>query len=333
MLRSVVFCSCLFIANFVFPHTLFATTYSVDIYASVPGCGDAQIQTGESCDGANLGGSTCESVGFDGGTLSCSSVCTLITTSCVIDTNPPSSGGGGSRDRVEIEVTDTNVVVGGLALPQMSVSLLKDGQRVATVPARGDGTFQMTITGLATGVYRMQIVGTIGLSSTVRSEVFLVRVIKNSTTKISGITLPPTLSVTQDTTTLLVSGFTFPGTAVSLTKNGIVTAMTVSDEAGLYKFVLPKQTTLNETVITVSAIHVGVPVSSSLTLPVIGVVAPQLPCQLAIDSNADCRINVVDFIFMRWQFLTNVFKKQFDLNKDDAITIADFSILAYYWTG
>lgn len=322
------------IANVTFPHLLLATSYTVDIYAQVPGCGDAQIQTGESCDGTNLGGSTCESVGFDEGTLSCSSVCTLITSSCAI-VESSSGGGGGRRDRGdELEVTDTNVVVGGLALPEMSVSLLKDGQRVATVPAKGDGTFQMTVTGLSTGVYRMQVVGTIGLSASVRSEVFLVRVIKNSTTKISGVTLPPTLSVTQDETNIFVSGFTFPGTAVSLTQNGTATALAVSDETGLYKFVLPRQISLNETVITVSALHLGVPVSSSFTLPVIGVAeSPQLPCGLAIDNNNDCSINVIDFISMRWQLLSNVFTKEFDFNGDGKISIVDFSILAYYWTG
>lgn len=336
MIRPVVLGCLVFIASLTFPDNLLATSYTVDIFAQVPGCGDSLIQTGESCDGSNLGGATCESVGFDEGSLSCSSVCTLITASCVIDNNP-SSGGGGGRNTPgpnELVVTDTNVVVGGLALPGMSVSLLKDGQRVATVPAKEDGTFQMTVTGLATGVYRMQIVGTLGLTQSVRSDVFVVRVIKNSTTKISGIVLPPTLSVTKDVANLLVTGFTFPGTPVQLIVNGAETALAVSDETGLYKFVFPKQTNLVETTIAVSTVHGGISVSSTLTLSTApSALPPSVACKASVDINVDCSVDVVDFFVMRWRFLTDVFAKQFDFNSDGSVTIVDFSIMAFYWTG
>jgi hypothetical protein len=38
-------------------------------------CGDGALDTHEACDGAELGGATCESLGFDGGTLGCSVAC------------------------------------------------------------------------------------------------------------------------------------------------------------------------------------------------------------------------------------------------------------------
>lgn len=46
-------------------------------------CGDGVIDAGETCDGANLGGQTCASQGFDAGQLSCSATCALATGSCV----------------------------------------------------------------------------------------------------------------------------------------------------------------------------------------------------------------------------------------------------------
>lgn len=49
-------------------------------------CGDGMILGGEACDGSNLGGRTCTSLGFTGGTLSCSSTCTLVTTACTTTT-------------------------------------------------------------------------------------------------------------------------------------------------------------------------------------------------------------------------------------------------------
>lgn len=334
MTRFVVFGCFLFITSLAYPHHLFASSFQVDIYAQVPGCGDALIQTGESCDGINLGGATCESVGFSEGTLSCSSVCTLITNSCVLNADLPSSGGGRGGGVNQVLVTDTNVVVGGVALPGMSVALLKDGQRVATVPARDDGTFLITVTGLTTGVYNMQIVGTLGYSQSVRSDVFAVRVLKNSTTKISGITLPPTLSTTQDETSVLVTGFTFPSTPVQLTVDGVATESAVSDETGLYKFVLPKQSAPKDTTIMVSTVHGGVPVTSTIT---VFTALSELPavagCQLRTDINGDCQVDVVDFFVMRWRFLTNVLATRFDFNNDGSITIVDFSVMAYYWTG
>lgn len=44
-------------------------------------CGDGNIDAGEQCDGVNLGGETCASQGFPGGTLACSA-CSFVYTGC-----------------------------------------------------------------------------------------------------------------------------------------------------------------------------------------------------------------------------------------------------------
>jgi hypothetical protein len=46
-------------------------------------CGDDVIGGAEVCDGAELGGATCESEGFAGGTLACDAMCAFDTTGCV----------------------------------------------------------------------------------------------------------------------------------------------------------------------------------------------------------------------------------------------------------
>jgi hypothetical protein len=46
-------------------------------------CGDGVAGAGEACDGADLGGATCESVGFAGGTLGCGVGCQVDTGGCV----------------------------------------------------------------------------------------------------------------------------------------------------------------------------------------------------------------------------------------------------------
>lgn len=46
-------------------------------------CGNAVIETGEDCDGANLGGASCEGLGQGQGAVSCSISCRYDTTSCI----------------------------------------------------------------------------------------------------------------------------------------------------------------------------------------------------------------------------------------------------------
>lgn len=56
-----------------------------------PVCGDGMILGAETCDGANLGGYTCATVGFPmGGTLLCSAMCRLDSSSCA--TGPCGNG-------------------------------------------------------------------------------------------------------------------------------------------------------------------------------------------------------------------------------------------------
>ena len=53
-----------------------------------PQCGNGSIEVGETCDGSNLGGQTCLSHGYSGGTLACASDCASFDTSGC-DPNPP----------------------------------------------------------------------------------------------------------------------------------------------------------------------------------------------------------------------------------------------------
>lgn len=50
---------------------------------TLPTCGDANINVaGEECDGASLGGRTCDALGFTGGTLACNGACKFDTSGC-----------------------------------------------------------------------------------------------------------------------------------------------------------------------------------------------------------------------------------------------------------
>jgi len=68
------------------------------IICSVPSstCGNGAKETTEDCDGADLGGVTCQSLGFLGGTLACDGACRIDTSGCLTDLC-----GNGVRDGIE----------------------------------------------------------------------------------------------------------------------------------------------------------------------------------------------------------------------------------------
>lgn len=51
----------------------------------LPTCGDGQQNGGEVCDGVDLGAATCQTQGFDLGTISCTPNCTLDLANCMDD--------------------------------------------------------------------------------------------------------------------------------------------------------------------------------------------------------------------------------------------------------
>jgi len=54
------------------------------------GCGDGMVSPGEQCDGGDLQGFDCQSLGLSGGTLACDPV------TCTFDTSMCMSGGQGT---------------------------------------------------------------------------------------------------------------------------------------------------------------------------------------------------------------------------------------------
>ncbi|HAU66578.1 TPA: hypothetical protein DCW61_04500 [Candidatus Uhrbacteria bacterium] len=91
-----------------------STTYQMDAIVDVAGgretsssfvleaggtsryyCGDGFRDPAETCDGTDLNSATCASQGFETGTLSCSSSCAYVTSSCITSSGGGGGGGGG----------------------------------------------------------------------------------------------------------------------------------------------------------------------------------------------------------------------------------------------
>jgi hypothetical protein len=80
-------------ASYICNDGLCAEPGNFPIYHGVSVCGNGIIEPGEACDGTNFGGMSCGSLGFSGGTLSCSSSCQFVTSSCT--SNGGTDGGNG----------------------------------------------------------------------------------------------------------------------------------------------------------------------------------------------------------------------------------------------
>jgi hypothetical protein len=62
---------------------VFDVRRGLDFRAATALCGNGKRETGEACDGADLGGFTCETVGYASGTLACEPSCLLSYAGCV----------------------------------------------------------------------------------------------------------------------------------------------------------------------------------------------------------------------------------------------------------
>lgn len=106
----------------------------------LPQCGNGVVDAvGEQCDGADVSGETCTSLGFPGGTLGCSSGCTFDTTPCAQPSFPASGA------LVSNTADKNDGVVGPVAIPDDGT--LRAGAALAFVD-NGDGTLTDLNTGL-----------------------------------------------------------------------------------------------------------------------------------------------------------------------------------------
>lgn len=88
---------------------VFDVRRGLDFRAATAECGNGQRETGEACDGADLGGFTCASIGYASGTLSCQPSCLFDVAACVanpvcgngvLEINEECDNGGQNSDSV-----------------------------------------------------------------------------------------------------------------------------------------------------------------------------------------------------------------------------------------
>lgn len=262
---------------------------------------------------------------------------------------PPSSGGGGGGGGGGGYVPptyQTSAVFKGIAYPGSNITLLENAQVAAVTQAGPDAKFEIDVSNFAPGTYTFGVWGSDPAGNRSETQTFTVTVENGAMTVISGIFLPPTLSVDRtqvkqgDVVTFL--GYTAPGANVTVTvhsTNDIVNSVASEDSgAWIYKLNTSPLDYGSHTAGAFAATGTAVSPTSELVAFTVGnenVSAPPPASSACIpaDLNCDGRVNLVDFSIMAYWFGRPNPPARIDLNHDGKIDLVDFSILAYYWTG
>ena len=310
-------------------------------------CGDGVREGWEQCDGADLGGATCASRGFSGGTLSCAPACEFNTSACTT----ASSGGGGGGGYIAPAPAATTVIFSGRAYPKSAVTLLKDAQIAAATIAGADANFSITVSGLSVGNYIFSLYSEDHEGRRSSLLTFPVSITAGATTNVSGVFVAPTIAVDKSEVkkgdSVAIFGQSVPQSDVIISVNSEdeFFAKTISDKDGIYLYNFDTTTLDYGTHYTKSKAVIGNQLVSGWSYLINFKVGAETAearesakALLKGDLNNDKRINLIDFSIAAYWYkrsLSVTFKptEVERLNGDSKIDLVDFSIMAYYWTG
>ncbi len=340
----VLFLSFLLLSPFI------SSALTVDISATVAGCGDGLIGVGEQCDSGNLNGASCTTQGFASGTLSCTASCTFNTTACVAagPGGGGGGGGGGGPPAMPPGIPNTNVVFSGRAYPLSRVTVLKDGQIAVTTIAGPDSNFSVTISNLSTGNYTFAVYGED--NQNLRSSLFTfpIFITGGVTTKIGGIFIAPTIAVDKSQVkrgdNIAIFGQSTPSSeiTVSVHSEEEFFIKKTSDATGAYLVNFDSSVLEMGQHSTKSKAAALGEISSfgKIVGFIVGTenILAKPDASKRADLNADKRVNLVDFSIAAYWYrrpLVGPFKdiEANFLNGDGKIDLIDFSIIAFNWTG
>ncbi|MCK9352364.1 MAG: dockerin type I domain-containing protein [Candidatus Paceibacterota bacterium] len=310
---------------------------------AAPYCGDEILQTryGEECDDAN-------NTAGD----ACSAVCQNETEP--IEVNPPAGGGGGgggsgaargpgAREGTIPMQNPTRVIIDGRAYPGSKVYILQDGRQVAVVQTGANAEFHYEATEVTPGpvIFGFWAEDSAKSRSIVMTTTF--QVVQNAVTTVSGLYLPPTISISQKTikqgekldisgesvasSTVLIyfDAQTSPVRSINSLLNGKwdTTLDTVSLENEKFHTVKSKSETL--------ASDGSIKRSGFSQSVGFYVGAKGLGEAVSTDVNKDGKVSIVDFSVLL--FYWGSAEVSCDFNFDGKVNLTDFSIMLYSWTG
>lgn len=322
-----------------------STQLHIEITSPAPVCGNGTLESGEQCDGSQLGGQTCASRGYSSGALSCGSNCSFNTSNCVSGGGGGGGGGGGSYTP---PAPITAVIFSGRAYPKSEVTLLKDAQVAVTTVAGADANFSINLSGLAGGSYIFSLYGEDNGGNRSSLLTFPVSVTSGATTTVSGIFIAPTISVDKseikrgDHVAIFGQSAPMAEIIISVGSEEEIFAKTTSDKGGVYLYNFDTSVLDYGSHIAKSKAAVAGQLISGFSNAVSFKIgdktaekeeAKETGNAKKSDVNNDGRVNLVDFSITAYWYKRLSPPASSDLNGDGKVDLVDFSIMAYYWTG
>jgi hypothetical protein len=318
---------------------LAASDATIEATIKISVCGNSVKEDSEQCDGTDLGGATCVSQGFAGGTLNCSASCTFDTSACTLA--PPPAGGGGGVYVPPPPETVVNFT--GRAYPKTTVTLLKDAQIAATTVAGSDANFQISLSGLSAGNYIFSVYSEDKEGRRSSLLTFPISVTKGTTTNVSGIFIAPTIAVDKSEVkrgdNIAIFGQTAPqaNIVISVASEEFF-AKTTADVSGVYLYnfgteVLDYGSHFTKSKAAKDGLISSFSQAVSFLVGTKTVFTRPATKVLKGDLNNDGRVNLIDFSIAAYWYKRPSPPSSVDLNGDGKIDLVDFSIMAYYWTG
>ncbi len=253
-------------------------------------------------------------------------------------TPTPGGGGGGPITPVPAAVEFRGYTYSGAA-----VNILKDGVSAGLAPADDAGNFTHILSGLSGGTYNF---GFWAQDKTGRRSItftFQLTLSGGSTTKVSGIVLPPTISLNKYSfipgENVIVSGVSVPNSQVKIHIESEPQEFLASvSQVGDYSYTFSTatlekgaHTAKSKTEILSGDLD---SIFSQLVAFGVGVAAPQKEYAANPDINSDKKVDLVDFSIMAYWWKKKLPPNSpVDLNGDGILNLADFSILAFNWSG
>ncbi len=255
--------------------------------------------------------------------------------------SPPSVIGGGG---IPVSVPQSVAVLYGLAYPNSTVTLLKDGQVVATTIAGADASFQINVPGLSVGDYIFSLYAQDNKGVQSGLLTFPITISSGATTKVTGILIPPTISVDKSEVKqgddIGIYGQSVPGSKITIVINSQKEffAQTTADKNGnyLYNFTTTPLSLGHNSVKSKFTFNADVsPFGRSVDFDVgtENILKKPTKCNIKVDLNHDCRVDLVDVSILIYWFDKSTIPSKTDFDGDGKVNLTDLSIMAYFWTG
>lgn len=323
--------------------TVKADSASTNVTVTLIACGNNLKEEGEACDGTDLNGKTCSTLGlgYTQGTLTCAVNCTFNTTQCSSGGGGGGGGGGSYSPPQQVE-RPTVVSFTGKAFPKTKVTLLKDAQVATSVVIGPDANFTISLNNLSAGnyIFSLYTEDKYGLRSNLLT--FPVSVTSGATTQVSGIFIAPTINVDKETVkrgeNIAILGQSFPKSEITISINSEneIFAKTNADKDGIYLYnfdtsVLEMGDHYTKSKAAINGELSGY--SKSVTFTVGDKTVSKSEQKKKADVNKDTKVNLVDFSVLAYWHGKASPPASVDLNGDGKVNLVDFSIMAFYWEG